>query len=102
MKKLRSIASIADLIVLVLIVVLNPLSPLQPSYRLNPPPHIPDKIIIRYYQDVKPDSLLSKRLEAELDEMLAAARAKVAAAKEYAVSCEYPDESEYFKDVYVD
>lgn len=69
MKKLRSIASIADLIVLVLIVVLNPLSPLQPSYRLNPPPHIPDKIIIRYYQDVKPDSLLSERLEAELDEM---------------------------------
>ena len=40
--------------------------------------------------------------QAELDEILAAARAKVAAAKEYAVSCEYPDESEYFKDVYVD
>ena len=36
------------------------------------------------------------------DEILAEARAKVAAAKEYAVSCEYPDESEYFKDVYVD
>ena len=40
--------------------------------------------------------------QAELDEILAAARAKVAAAKEFAVSCEYPDESEYFKDVYVD
>ncbi len=40
--------------------------------------------------------------QAELDEILSAARAKVAAAKEYAVSCEYPDESEYFKDVYVD
>ena len=40
--------------------------------------------------------------QAELDEILAEARAKVAAAKEYAVSCEYPDESEYFKDVYVD
>ena len=34
--------------------------------------------------------------------MLAAARAKVAAAKEYAVSCEYPDASEFYKDVYVD
>lgn len=38
----------------------------------------------------------------ELDEMLNAAREKVAKAKEYAVSCEYPEESEYFKDVYVD
>ena len=40
--------------------------------------------------------------QAELDEILAAARAKVAAAKEYAVGCEYPDESEFYKDVYVD
>ena len=40
--------------------------------------------------------------QAELDEILAAARAKVAAAKEYAVSCEYPDASEFYKDVYVD
>ena len=35
--------------------------------------------------------------QAELDEILAAARAKVAAAKEYAVSCEYPDESKPYK-----
>ena len=40
--------------------------------------------------------------QAELDEILAVARAKVAAAKEYAVGCEYPDESEFYKDVYVD
>ena len=38
----------------------------------------------------------------ELDDILAEARAKVAAAKEYAVACEYPDESEFYKDVYVD
>ena len=38
----------------------------------------------------------------ELDEIREAARAKVAAAKAYAVSCEYPGEDEFYKDVYVD
>jgi pyruvate dehydrogenase E1 component alpha subunit len=38
----------------------------------------------------------------ELDGILAAARQKVADAKAYAVSCEFPDESEFYKDVYVD
>lgn len=40
--------------------------------------------------------------QAELDEILEAARQKVAAAKAFAVSCDYCDESEFFKDVYVD
>ena len=40
--------------------------------------------------------------QAELDEILAAARAKVAAAKEFAVNCEYAGEDEFYKDVYVD
>jgi pyruvate dehydrogenase E1 component alpha subunit len=39
--------------------------------------------------------------QSELDDILSAARAKVAAAKEYAVSCEFCDESELYKDVYV-
>ena len=39
--------------------------------------------------------------QSELDDILSAARAKIAAAKEYAVSCEFCDESELFKDVYV-
>ena len=38
----------------------------------------------------------------ELDNILTASREKVAAAKAYAVSCEFPAESEFFKDVYVD
>lgn len=69
MKKLRSIASFADLLVLALIVVLNPLSPLQPSYHQTPPPHIPDKVEIRYKKVITPDSLRQARIDAELDEM---------------------------------
>lgn len=38
----------------------------------------------------------------QLDGMLTEAREKVAQAKKYAVSCEYPEPSEYFKDVYAD
>ena len=38
----------------------------------------------------------------ELDGILAAAREKVAKAKEYAVSCEYPDPSEFLTDVYAE
>ena len=40
--------------------------------------------------------------QAELDQILADARQKIADAKAYAMSCEQPDESEFFKDVYVD
>ena len=40
--------------------------------------------------------------QAELDQILADARQKIADAKAFAVSCEQPDESEFFKDVYVD
>ena len=38
----------------------------------------------------------------ELDGILSAAREKIAKAKEYAVSCEYPDPSEYLTDVYAE
>ena len=38
----------------------------------------------------------------ELDGILSAAREKIARAKEYAVSCEYPDPSEYLTDVYAE
>ena len=38
----------------------------------------------------------------ELDGILAAARDKIARAKEYAVSCEYPDPSEFLTDVYAE
>ena len=38
----------------------------------------------------------------ELDEILTAARDKIVAAKEFAVSCAYPEDSEFFKDVYAD
>lgn len=69
MKKLRSIATFADILVLALVVVLNPLSPLQPSYRLTPPPHIPAKIEIHYYKDIKSDSTLAAHIENEMDEM---------------------------------
>ena len=68
MKKLRSIATFADLLILALVVILNPLSPLQPSSR-HTPPHIPDKIEIRYHKTIVPDSLQRARIEAEMDEM---------------------------------
>ena len=58
-------------------------------------------VLYFWARKIQTERLLAEK-QAELDEILAAARAKVAAAKEYAVSCEYPDESEYFKDVYVD
>ena len=38
----------------------------------------------------------------ELDGILTAAREKIAKAKEYAVSCEYPDPSEFLTDVYAE
>jgi len=68
MKKLRSIATFADLLILALVVILNPLSPLQPSSR-HTPPHIPDKVEIRYHKTIAPDSLQRTRIEAEMDEM---------------------------------
>ena len=68
MKKLRSIATFADLLILALVVILNPLSPLQPSSR-HTPPHIPDKVEIRYHKTIAPDSLQRARIEAEMDEM---------------------------------
>jgi pyruvate dehydrogenase E1 component alpha subunit len=40
--------------------------------------------------------------EKKLDEIMAACRKKVADAKAFAVSCEYPDPSEYTEHVYVD
>ena len=40
--------------------------------------------------------------QAELDQIRADAVEKIKKAKEYAVSCEYPDPSEYITDVYVD
>lgn len=64
---------------------------------------------MQIFHDTDPLKLFKEQLPAgvefaqeELDEILAAAREKVAKAKEYAVSCEYADESEFFKDVYVD
>lgn len=69
MKKLRSIATFADLLILALVVVLNPLSPLQPSAQQSAPPHIPDKVEIRYVKDATPDSLQRAHIEAEMDEM---------------------------------
>ena len=40
--------------------------------------------------------------QAELDQILADARQKIVDAKAYAVKCEYPEESEFFTDIYVD
>lgn len=69
MKKLRSIATFADLLILALVVVLNPLSSLQPSSKRTAPPHIPDKVEIRYTKVAKPDSLQCAMIGAEMDEM---------------------------------
>ena len=63
----------------------------------------------RIFRETDPLTLFKGQLpeglefeQAELDEILAAARQKIADAKAFAISCEQPDESEFFKDVYVD
>ena len=63
----------------------------------------------RIFRDTDPLKLFINQLpedvkfeQAELDQILADARQKIADAKAYAMSCEQPDESEFFKDVYVD
>ena len=63
----------------------------------------------RIFRDTDPLKLFINQLpedvkfeQAELDQILADARQKIADAKAYAISCEQPDESEFFKDVYVD
>jgi pyruvate dehydrogenase E1 component alpha subunit len=64
---------------------------------------------MKIYHDTDPLKMFVKHLpkgmtfkQAELDEMLEAARKKVADAKEFAVSCKYPDPSEFMTDVYAD
>ena len=63
----------------------------------------------RIFRETDPLKLFMNQLpegvefeQAELDQILADARQKIADAKAFAVSCEQPDESEFFKDVYVD
>lgn len=55
---------------------------------------------LKLFKDQCPDGI--DFTQEELDMILTIARAKVQAAKEFAVSCDYPDESEFYKDVYVD
>ena len=55
---------------------------------------------LKLFKDQCPDGIVFT--QNELDDILTAARKKVADAKAYAVSCEFPEESEFFKDVYVD
>lgn len=55
---------------------------------------------LKLFKDQCPDGVVFT--QKELDDILTAARKKVADAKAYAVSCEFPEESEFFKDVYVD
>ena len=68
MKKPKAIATLADLLVLVLVVVLNPLNPFNARYP-NTPPHLTDKVEVRYYPDTPVDSLASARIHNELGEM---------------------------------
>ena len=63
----------------------------------------------RIFRETDPLKLFMNQLpeglefeQAELDQILADARQKIADAKAFAISCEQPDESEFFKDVYVD
>ena len=63
----------------------------------------------RIFRETDPLKLFMNQLpeglefeQAELDQILADARQKIADAKAFAMSCEQPDESEFFKDVYVD
>ena len=55
---------------------------------------------LKLFKDQCPEGIVFT--QEELDGILTEARAKVASAKEYAISCEYPEESEFYKDVYVD
>lgn len=55
--------------------------------------------LTRFEERVVKAKLMTQK---ECDKIRAAAIEKVAKAKEYAMSCEYPDESEFYKDVYVD
>ena len=55
---------------------------------------------LKLFKDQCPEGI--EFTQEELDGILAAAREKIAKAKEYAVSCEYPDPSEFLTDVYAD
>ena len=55
--------------------------------------------ITRFEERVVKAKLMTQK---ECDKIRTAAIEKVAKAKEYAMSCEYPDPSEFYKDVYVD
>ena len=55
--------------------------------------------IIRFEERVVKAKLMTKK---ECEKLRAECIEKVAKAKEYAMSCEYPDPSEFYKDVYVD
>lgn len=52
------------------------------------------------FTDYLPEGISFEK--AELDKIIEDAHEKIVKAKEYAVSCEYPDPSEYLTDVYVD
>ena len=54
---------------------------------------------LKLFKDQLPEGITFE--QSELDDILSAARAKIAAAKEYAVGCDYCDASELLKDVYV-
>ena len=63
MKRIRSIASIADILIVVVLILLAPV--IKPK---SLPTGIPDKVEVRYYQALSPDSL-QKALHAVKDEM---------------------------------
>ena len=68
MKKIRSIATIADILIMAVVALINPLNPFHNRYPATPP-HIPDKVEIRYIANTPFDSTQQARIQAELDEI---------------------------------
>ena len=68
MKKIRPIATIADILIMAVVALVNPLNPFHNRYPTTPP-HIPDKVEIRYDAHTAIDSTQQALINAEVDEM---------------------------------
>lgn len=68
MKKIRSIATLADILIMAVVALVNPLNPFHNRYTATPP-HIPDKVEIRYVANTPIDSTQQARIHTELDEI---------------------------------
>ena len=68
MKKIRPIATIADILIMAVVALINPLNPFHNHYPTTPP-HIPDKVEIRYDANTAIDSTQQALINAEVDEM---------------------------------